>query len=143
VNREAAEAEGARWVAENADVLLIIADRQALSGPNMGSARGGLQLIARRVSAERRGRPVALVWTKADVEVAPEMEAAVREAVVSLMPDALEVQVSVAPDMDGDKSVGLGFIELLDWILTTRRGPVALPAPAANGTDPLFVFGAR
>ncbi len=69
VNRESLDGEGARWVSEHADVFLLIADREALSGPSKGSARGSLQLLAQRLAAERAVRKVALVWTKSDVSL--------------------------------------------------------------------------
>lgn len=143
VNRDAVDGEGARWVAEHADLFLLIADREALSGPNMGSARGSLQVLARRLAAERAGRPVALVWTKSDVTVAAEMEKAVRDAVLGPMPDAREFSVSVAPGADDASDTGQGLLELLDWTLGVRRERVALPPVKAASSDPLFLFGAR
>lgn len=142
VNRDAVDGEGARWVAEHADLFLLIADREALSGPNMGSARGSLQLLARRLAAERAGRPVALVWTKSDVAIAPEMEKAVRDAAFGSMPDVVEFSVSIASDTDASDK-GQGLLELLDWTLGIRRQRVSLPPVSAISSDPLFIFGAR
>jgi hypothetical protein len=143
VNREALDGEGARWVAEQADVFLLIADREALSGPSMGSARGSLQLLVRRLAAERAARKVALVWTKSDVSIAPEMETAIYEAVFGLMPDAVEFSVSVLPSAEGAPDKGQGLIELLDWTLDVRRERLSLPSAIATSADPLFMFGAR
>ena len=143
VNREAVEGEGARWVAEHADLFLLIADRAALSGPNMGSARGSLQILARRLAAERASRPVALVWTKSDVAVAPEMEKAVRDAVLGAMPDAHEFSVSITASADDAPDTGQGLLELLNWTLEIRRERVSLPPVEASSSDPLFLFGAR
>lgn len=139
VNRDAAEGEGARWVSQHADVFLLIADREALSGPNMGSARGSIQLLARRVAAEREGRHVALVWTKSDVAIAPEIEKAVRDAVFGVMPDAAEFSVSI----DDPSNKGQDLLKLLDWTLSLRRKRVSLPSPKATSLDPLFLFGTR
>ena len=66
LDRDSAEAAGARWVADLADILLLVADREGLAGESMGAARNSIQLLARRMAAERRGRPIALVWTKSD-----------------------------------------------------------------------------
>lgn len=143
VNRDAVDGEGARWVAEHADLLLLIADREALSGPNMGAARGAFQLLARRVAAERNGRPVALVWTKSDLEVSAEMEAAVRDAVFGTMHDAREFRVSIAPGAGKTEDTGQGLVELLDWTLGIRRARVSLPPVASSSFDPLFLFGSR
>lgn len=141
IDEHAEDAEGARWVSQHADVLLLVADRQALAGPKMGSARSAFQLLATRVGAQRRGRPVALVWTKADVEVAPEMKDRIRQAVMSIMPDAAEFSVSVLAD--DTSAVGIGFQELFQWILARRRSAIELPSAAASGADPLFVYGRR
>jgi hypothetical protein len=141
VDEDAEDAEGARWISQHADVLLLVADRQALSGPRMGSARSAFQLLASRVAAQRRGRPVALVWTKADVEVAPEMESRIRQTVTSVMPDAAEFSVSVLSGNSG--TTGVGFQEIFRWVLGSRRPAVQIPQAAASGNDPLFVFGRR
>ncbi|MGH8493116.1 MAG: TRAFAC clade GTPase domain-containing protein [Moraxellaceae bacterium] len=141
VDANAEDAEGARWIAQHADVLLLVADRQALSGSRLGSARNAFQLLATRIAAERRGRPVALVWTKADVGVAPEMEGRIRQAVISAIPDAAEFSVSILSADGGD--VGAGFQELFHWVLGTHRPGTQLPLAAPSGHDPLFVFGRR
>ena len=108
----------------------------------MGSARGSLQLLARRLSAERAARPVVLVWTKSDVAVATEMEKAVREAVFGPIPDAHEFLVSIAPRGDEASDKGQGLLELLEWVLGVRRGRVSLPPVRAASSDFLFIFGA-
>jgi Double-GTPase 2 len=143
VNRDAVDGEGARWVAEHADVFLLVADREALAGSNMGSARGSLQLLARRLASERGSRPVALVWTKSDIAISPEMEKAVHDAVFGLMPDAVEFSVSILQNSSEGSEKGSGIIELLDWTLDIRRERVSLPPTTSTITDPLFLFGAR
>ncbi|WP_285704602.1 hypothetical protein [Microtetraspora sp. NBRC 16547] len=134
-NRDAAQAEGARWIADHADILLLIADRGALAGERRGAARGSFQRLARRLAAERRERPVALVWTKADIEVEPEMEQAVQQSVLQLMPDAAEFSVSVL-------EAETGWTALLDWVLQARRPGVVLPTHLAKSDDPFFLLGA-
>jgi hypothetical protein len=143
INRNAIEGEGARWVSEHADVLLLIADCEALSGTNKGSARGALQLLAQRIAAERGARPLALVWTKSDVAISPEMEASIRDTVLGLMPDAAQFSVSILPGSDNPSDKGRGFLELLDWTLSVRRERVNLPLTRVTNSDPLFLFGGR
>lgn len=143
VNRDSPNGEGARWVAEYADVFLLIADRKALSGPGLGQARNAIQILARRLAAERAGRPVALVWTKADVALAPEIEKTVRQAVFSVMPDLAEFSVSILPAAQNTTDTGQGLLALFDWILSLRRQQVSLPPLVATSADPLFLFGTR
>lgn len=143
VNRDSPEGAGARWVADRADVFLVIADREALSGENMGSARSGLRLLARRLADARRGRPVALVWTKADVQVTEEMERAVRDAVLGALPNAAEFSVSVVSDEGDESGTGQGLIQLFDWILAVRRTGGELPPSLRVRNDPLFMYSGR
>ena len=47
INEEAPDAQGARWVVQNADVFILTADCAALAGTERGSARSAIQLLAR------------------------------------------------------------------------------------------------
>ncbi|HRO18846.1 MULTISPECIES: GTPase domain-containing protein [Alcaligenes] len=141
INEQDDSAEGARWIARHADVILLIADRQALAGSKMGTARNDFQLLAQRAVAEARGRRLVLVWTKGDVDVAPAMEAQIRKAVVSDSSSVPEFTVSVYPRDGVDAAEG--FRELFDWILCIKRVGVDLPTTEASGFDPLFRFGRR
>jgi hypothetical protein len=141
INEQAADAEGARWIARHADVTLLSADRQALAGPKMGTARNDFQLLAQRAVAESRGRRLALVWTKGDVNVAEAMEAQIRKAVASHSSNVPEFIVSVSTSGEGDAAEG--FREVFDWILCTKRAGVDLPMTEIGGHDPLFRFGRR
>lgn len=141
INRGAQEAEGARWVAEHADAFLLIADREALSGSEMGSARSAIQMLSRRLADERRGRPVALVWTKEDVQIDEQMEVAVRDTVRGIMPDTVEFAVSVMPAPDGSGDAGQGLLELLHWAMNIERSSIEFPESATGNSDPFFMFG--
>lgn len=145
INTNSEEGAGARWVSDHADAFLVVADREALSGEAMGSARGSLQFLARRLGSELRERPVALVWTKADVKIAPAMDAAVRKAVFDVMPNAAEFSVSVVADSEGESILdkGTGLVGLLRWTVDVQRPTVDLPPPMATSSDSLFVYGSR
>ena len=144
LNREAPEAEGARWVVEHADVFLMIADREALSGPTVGSARGALQLLSRRLGAERGTRRVALVWSKADVAPMVDAETAVREAVINAIPDANEFEVSVVSNSEEKNGQGRGILQLLNWLLMpTRNLGILPPMSSASHADPFFMIGSH
>ncbi|MFK4719736.1 hypothetical protein ABIE89_000836 [Bradyrhizobium niftali] len=142
VSRDSPEALGGAWIADRADAFLFTADCESLSGSSMGTARGELQLLARRLAAERGARPVALVWTKTDVKISPEMEKAVRRAVFDQMPDAKEFSVSVMPPEADPLGVSTGLIELFRWMLSIRRPRIELEIPSSKGSDALFRFGA-
>ena len=142
VNREAPDAEGARWAAEHADAFLLIADREALAGRDRGVARTDIRLLARRLADELRGRPVALVWTKTDISIPEDMEGGVRSTVRKAIPNAAEFAVSIKSDPTGT-GTGQGLLDLLRWVLNVRRLTARLPEPAGDSLDPLFMFGAK
>lgn len=141
INEQATDAEGARWIARRADVTLLIADRQALAGPKMGTARNEFQLMTQRAIAEARGRRLALVWTKGDVDVAPSMEQKIRDTVAARAPGIPEFTVSVMPRAGTNSTEE--FEQLFNWILSTRRPAAVLPMTQVLGYDPLFRFGRR
>ena len=136
------DARGAQWAAEHADAFLLVADRKALSGPEKGAARTGIHLLARRIGAELRERPVALVWTKADIPIPNEMEEAVRSAVLRVLPQAVEFSVSIASKPDGTEYTQ-DLLDLLRWVLDVSRPAIRLPEPVSRHLDPLFTFGTR
>ena len=135
VNRDAPNADGARWAAEHADVFLLVADREALAGRERGAARTNIQLLARRLADHLRGRPVALVWSKADTPISEDTEKAVRSSVLRAVPCAKEFAVSIVSETDGT-GTGQGFVDLLRWVLHVKRPALRLPEPAADNLDP-------
>jgi hypothetical protein len=143
VNENAADAAGARWIFEHADAFILVADREALSGKDRGSARAALQLLGRRIAATRQGRPVILVWTKSDIQITLEIERAVRESVQSQIPDAAEFHISVSAQGEQQDGRGVGLADVLDGILQLKRLKQSLPPLRADSNDPLFLFGAR
>jgi hypothetical protein len=129
VRREGQDAVGAAWVSGAADVLLVIADSEELAGQRLGTARASLQSLLRRVGAERRGRPVALVWTKCDVQVDEQMRTAVKNAADLALGtyETFSVSMHAAPGQE-PYNHGQGLLELLDWIV--RVGDATFPKKA-------------
>ena len=66
-NAEVENAAGARWIAANADTVVIVADTEALTGPQKGPARNNLEFLIRRVQSNFRKDAVALLWSKTDL----------------------------------------------------------------------------
>ena len=66
---EASAAEGAQWIAERADLFVVMSDSGALAGADRGIACNNYNNIASRVSSAAGGRPVIPVRAKADIDV--------------------------------------------------------------------------
>lgn len=140
ISRDAPDAEGARWVNERADVILILADCDALSGADRGQARVTLQNLLHRVGAEARRRPVALVWSKSDVQMAEALRKSLLETARRLMPSIVEFSVSVTPNcQDGLDPTGL--LTLLEWVASAPLDhAVSHPEPLLLD-DPFYRYG--
>lgn len=140
----AADAEGAAWLLERASALLIVADCEALAGEQRGPARNDIIQLVRRVAAARRGRPAALVWTKADVAVPAAIREAVTKAVKLVMPDIVDFETSVvAFERNGNKVDAQDSVRaVLDWTIAPLPRGFAVPELAPTGDDPFFAIGA-
>jgi hypothetical protein len=137
-NQASPQGEGARWLAERTDVFLVIADSQALAGPDRGQARVALGNLLRRVGAEAASRPIALVWTKCDVVVSAEMEVRIKEAAQRSLGHFHEFRVSMHPPQGEEvRNRGQGIVELLQWIVAAK--PTTVP-PEANGDASRALF---
>lgn len=145
VHRDAPEAEGAKWLVEHADVILLVADSQALAGQSRGVARGKLLEIIQRAGAEHKDRPVALVWTKSDIEVPQALVDAVRLAAARHLPTHVEFHVSLYPPKGLAGSVdidqGTNLLELLSWLTVAQRSRYIPSIPAPISTDYFVAYG--
>lgn len=124
VRRDAEDAAGALWLSDAADVLIVVADSDALAGPKLGIARTNLVALLRRVGAERRGRPVALVWTKCDVKVDDRMRQAVTQAADLALGNyrTFDISMHSAPGQEPHNR-GQGLIELFEWAMSVPETP--------------------
>ncbi|MBT9495257.1 MAG: hypothetical protein IV107_23545 [Paucibacter sp.] len=142
-NQASPQGAGARWLSERTDVFLVIADSQALAGPDRGQTRVALSNLLRRIGTEAAGRPIALVWTKCDVTVSPEMEARIKDAAQRSLGHFREFRVSMLPAQGEEaRNRGQGIVELLQWILSAKPTPV-VPEVRDDASRALFqAFGA-
>ncbi len=137
-NRNADNAKGARWIANNADMFLFFIDSEELAGVNCGTTRNSLTNLAQRLSDERNGRDVVVLWSKADQDV----DAGIREQVTSrldrYLPGAKHVCVSVKdPERKGIHTVAETVLGQSD-----RRGRSLVLSSRTTATDPFLRFRA-
>ncbi len=144
IEPEANDAEGARWLIERASRLMIAADCEALAGKDRGQARSDLIQLIRRVAAARADRPVALIWTKADVIVPELIHAAVSNAANLVMPDIVTFETSVTTfERAGSTITATDSVKaILDWMTAPLARGFELPAAAIRNPDPFFAIGA-
>ena len=66
---EASAVVGAQWIAERADLFVVMSDSDALAGADRGIACNDYDILASRVSSAAGGRHVIPVRAKADIDV--------------------------------------------------------------------------
>lgn len=81
---EASAVEGAQWLAERADLFVVMSDSAALAGTDRGSARNNYRALADRVKTAAGDRPVIPVRTKADIDVPPNIVQRLRDVDLQL-----------------------------------------------------------
>ena len=140
LNSDSPDADGARWLSENADIFLLIVDREALCGDSKGLARSELMRLTQRLAGEYRQRPVALVWTKGDISEDESMENLVREGIISALPIAEEFKVQVLINNDLQSKPEDTISILFNWIMKQKFIKGILPSITQNTTDPFFMF---
>lgn len=140
-NSEAPDAEGARWLSTNADMFLLVADRQALSGDAKGRARSELNRLIQRLGGILKNRPIALVWSKSDMPKDEIIENSIRTSTFSVMPQTTEFEIQILGDENATSSPEKNILNLLDWVLDQKKQKGKLPAFEYKGNDPLFMFG--
>lgn len=130
-------AEGARWIGRHADGFLFFVDREALAGDDRTMALNRHRELAARLADEVRDRPVAIVWTKTDVDVPPVMHRRMDSHLQGLFPGAPVYGVSTQTP-DGVAGMREAVGELLD-----RVAPRGLPLPnvTAPDADPFYRLG--
>ncbi|HCM9213453.1 TPA: hypothetical protein N5L24_003691 [Enterobacter roggenkampii] len=140
LNSDSPDAEGARWLATNADIFLLIVDREALLGKNRGLARAELRRLTQRLAGEYRYRPVALVWTKGDIPEDEAMESGIREGIISALSIGKEFKVQVVLNANVQSTPEDPLLQLLSWIMEQPFVKGALPSIEQNTTDPFFIL---
>lgn len=141
-DRDAVNAQGARWLADHASVIIIAADCEALSGAERGAARGTLQSLIHRIAGERRGRPCALVWTKADQVVPAAIRTTIENTVSADLGEIPSFSVSVYPETDKpEPAAEAGFVDLFRWAMEAQTPAVSPKVARPKSSDPLLVYG--
>ena len=142
IDKTAPELDSARWIARHADSFLFLVDSEALSGPDRGDARTNTLALAERLSDELDGRPVATVWAKSDVEVKESLREALATRFGKLFPLRQDFRVSIQREEGKAQVTENSFIDLLSWLLITRRVEQVdyLPLAVQKTDDAIIAF---
>ena len=139
-------ADGARWIDERASGFLFVLDSEALAGLSktpLGKARRQALDLISRMSASIAGRPVAVVWSKADLvdRISEEVRSRIEEDIKRAFNGPLAAfNVSIVRPSDAAMTAPP---DVLAWVLDAAKRPVAPrepEAPSGGTVDPLLSF---
>lgn len=133
-------ASGARWISSHADGFLFFVDSAGLVGPDRRIVAERMEFLAQRLAGVLNGRPVAIVWAKADQEVRAELRSDVEASLKIAFPDAPVFQTSVYPGPDYAEPTR-PFWNPIEWLLLRKAPatPLAIAAPV-NTADAFLAF---
>lgn len=94
IQEDAPDANGAQWIARNADVFLVFADCERLTGDGRGQTRNNLRQLIERLGNHVTNQPTVLVWAKDDHQPSEGIRNAIRRALNEHIPHAIEVGTS-------------------------------------------------
>lgn len=142
IDKTAPELDSARWIARHADAFMLLVDNEALAGPRRGEARTNTIALAERLGDELADRPVAVVWAKSDIALKDSVRRALENSFGKLFPLRREFHVSVQQEEGRARVTEDAFIDLLSWLLTTRRLTRVghIPLPVQRVDDPMIAF---
>lgn len=126
MNEAADNAQGARWIAENATHFVYVVDRAGLAGEDVGRVRQNTLALARRLNEQRRGRPVIAVWTKSDGPCDEEIEGQIRVRLTEILGD----HPSFSLHVEDPKCLNLLELLIQDTPEPLRTKPRLVPASA-------------
>ena len=138
---EAENAAGARWVAANADNVMIVADSEALTGSQKGSARSNLEFLIRRVQSNFHKGAVALLWSKTDLPRPNELIETINSHFENCFPGAPVFSVQVPGEDEKAIEAPLQALrELFQWAFSTIPQKVIVDWPVSKDVDPFLSY---
>ena len=143
-NASADNAAGARWIAANADKVMIFADTEALTGSQMGPARLNLEFLIRRVQHNFRNDAVALLWSKTDLQRPKQLITDVERHFKLCFPEAPIFSVKIPNRSENaDETTLQALKDLFQWSFTSKHTSPAVHWPKSNSADPFLSYRGR
>lgn len=133
-------ASGARWISRHADGFLFFVDSAGLVGPDRRIVADKMEFLAQRLAGILAGRPVVIVWAKADQEVRGELRSDVEASLDNAFPGAMVFQTSVYSGPDNEEPTR-PFWNPIEWLLLREVpvSPLEIPSPL-NPADAFLAF---
>lgn len=133
-------AENARWIYDNAHAFLLFVDCEAIINQRGRAGRDIIQL-AEQVKSGLRGRPVVIVWSKADLaeQMRENIVETIKRSLSENFPGAVSLEISNYSKSDSDQLCHINNVGVTKTVLDQLANPHPLHiAPAAIQTNDFF-----
>lgn len=136
-------AENARWIYEKASAFIFMVDSVALK-EKRGIAKNEIVQMAEQIVANLSGRPVAVVWSKADEidSIRGTVRSALEEDFTQIFDGGRVFQVSNFSKSDSDTLCHKNNLAVTEYLLEELNKPVVVrPTPHIGvSNDPFFRY---
>ena len=133
-------AENARWIYSNAHAFLFFVDCEAVV-EQRGRAKRDVIQLAEQVKSRLRGRPVVIIWSKADLakNMRENIVDAIEQSLSETFPEATSLEISNYSKSDSDQLCHVNNISVAETVLNLLTNPQPLRiAPASIQTNDFF-----
>lgn len=134
-------AENARWIYGKSSAFIFMVDSVALK-ERRGAARTEIIQMAEQLVANLSGRPVAVVWSKADEigNVRENIKNALKEDLGQLFQDSLVFEVSNFSKSDPDILCHKNNVDVIEYLLNRLNRPKKIALiPHVSPSDDIFL----
>ena len=133
-------AENARWIYDNSRAFLLFVDCEAII-EQRGRARHDIAQLAEQVKSRMRGRPVVIVWSKADLadQMRENIVEAIKRSLSESFPEAVSLEISNYSKSDSDQLCHINNVGVAKTVLDQLANTQPLHIiPAAIPTKDFF-----
>lgn len=133
-------AENARWIYDNAHAFLLFVDCEAIIKQRGRAGRDIVQL-AEQLKSGLRGRPVVIVWSKADLaeQMRENIVETIKRSLSENFSGAVSLEISNYSKSDSDQLCHINNVAVTKTVLDQLANPLPLHiAPAAIQSDDFF-----
>ncbi len=140
-NRDAENAENARWIYANSNGFMLFIDCESLIRQKNLAKREILN-IAHQLTHDLKERPVIAVWSKSDKkkEIHPIIEKSLKEELQNIFTNFTEIEISNFLVPGPDKLVQKNNLEAINWLMCKIMRPFDQDLTIAGiNTDDIFL----
>lgn len=136
-------AENARWIYSNAHAFLFFVDCEAII-KQRGRAKRDIAQVAEQVKSRLRGRPVVIVWSKADLakNMRENIVEAIKRSLSEIFPGAISLEISNYSKSDSDQLCHINNIGVAKTVLNLLANPqpIRINPPSVQTDDFFFLY---